>query len=274
MESSKQLRESDYFYKRYVNMEIIREIERILKMNRIEPTSAAKLFTEENFSAGAIVLLGGSVVRGEATVTSDLDIVVIDEKVSSAYRESLIAFEWPIEVFVHNEETLYQYFMKDCKRARPSLPRMVAEGIIIQDNGSSGTYKAAAEKLLSSGPQKWDPSTIMLKRYFLTDLLDDFIGSTHQGESIFIAGSLAEALHEFVLRTNRRWIGSSKWIVRALKEYDKAFADKFVDSFENFYKTGDKQAVVELVDRVLQAHGGRLFHGFSLGKQQGRFEEK
>jgi hypothetical protein len=249
-------------------MKFTRKIERILKMNRIDPASAAKLFTQENFSPGAIVLLGGSVVRGEATFTSDLDIVVIDDKVSSAYRESLIAYKWPIEVFVHNEKTLHQYFMKDCERARPSLPRMVAEGIIIQDNGSGSTLKAAAEKLLSAGPQEWEPSTIMLKRYFLTDLLDDFSGSTHQGESIFIAGSLAEALHEFVLRTNRRWIGSSKWIVRALKEYDKAFADRFVDCFETFFRTGDKQAVVELVDTVLQPHGGRLFHGFSLGKQQ------
>jgi hypothetical protein len=243
-------------------------------LKRIEPASAAKLFTEENFSASAIVILGGSVVRGETSSTSDLDIVVIDEEIRSAYRESFYAYDWPIEVFVHNEETLYQYFMKDCERARPSLPRMVAEGIIIQDNGKSSTFKAAAEKLLSAGPQEWNPPTITLKRYLLTDLLDDFVGSEHHGESIFIAGSLAEALHEFVLRTNQRWIGSSKWIVRALKEYDLTFADRFVVSFEDFYKTGNKHAVVKLVDTVLQPHGGRLFHGFSIGKQQESFDKR
>ncbi|HER2162506.1 TPA: nucleotidyltransferase domain-containing protein [Streptococcus pyogenes] len=47
-------------------------------------------------------LLAGSVVRGEATETSDLDIVVFDKNLSSPYRESLIAFSWAIEVFVNN----------------------------------------------------------------------------------------------------------------------------------------------------------------------------
>jgi hypothetical protein len=244
-----------------------------MKNSRLEPLIAAKMFTNENFSGSEIVLLGGSVVRGEATETSDLDIVVIDGNVKNAYRESLVAYEWPIEVFVHNTETLMDYFKSDCERARPSLPRMVAEGIIIKDNGSSSTFKETARKLLNAGPQEWKSSTLMLKRYFLTDLLDDFIGSANHGESIFIAGSLAEALHEFVLRTNRRWVGSSKWVVRALKEYDREFADTFVNSFEYFYKTGDKQGVISLVDTVLQPFGGRLFHGFSIGKKQGCNEE-
>jgi hypothetical protein len=245
-----------------------------MKNSRLEPLIAAKMFTNENFSGSEIVLLGGSVVRGEATETSDLDIVVIDGNVKNAFRESLVAYEWPIEVFVHNKETLIDYFKRDCERARPSLPRMVAEGIIIKDNGSSSTFKETARKLLSAGPQEWNSSTLMLKRYFLTDLLDDFIGSTNQGESIFIAGSLAEALHEFVLRTNGRWVGSSKWIVRALNEYDREFADTFVNSFDYFYKTGDKQGVISLVDTVLKPYGGRLFHGFSIGKKHGCNEEK
>lgn len=242
--------------------------------NRIEPLKAAKMFTEENFPGSSIVLLGGSVVRGEATSTSDLDIVVIDEKVKMAYRESLIAYEWPIEVFVHNEDTLIEYFKSDCERARPSLPKMVAEGIIIKDNGLCSKLKQTAEALLKEGPTEWNSSTIRMKRYFLTDLLEDFSGSSQHGETIFIAGSLAESLHEFVLRTNKKWIGSSKWIVRALKEYDIDFAKEFINSFEYFYKTGDKQLVISLVDSVLRPHGGRLFDGFSLGKHYSTSEKK
>ncbi|MGR3764337.1 nucleotidyltransferase domain-containing protein [Rossellomorea sp. NS-SX7] len=245
-----------------------------MSSKRMEPLKAAKLFTEENFSGSATVLLGGSVVRGEATDTSDLDIVVIDEKVKTAYRESLIAYDWPIEVFVHNEETLIEYFKSDCERGRPSLPRMVAEGIIIKDHGSGSEFKETAETFLKEGPPDWNSSTIRMKRYFLTDLLDDFVGSKKRGETIFIAGSLAEALHEFVLRTNRRWVGSSKWIVRALSEYDRVFTERFVNSFEYFYKTGDKQRVISLVDSVLKPHGGRLFDGFSIGKELDANEEK
>ncbi|WP_232353646.1 nucleotidyltransferase domain-containing protein [[Bacillus] enclensis] len=237
-----------------------------MNKNRMDPCKAAKLFCDENFFTSEIVLLGGSVIRGEATDTSDLDIVIIDESIHSAYRESLFAYGWPIEVFVHNKKTLIDFFKSDCERARPSLPRMVAEAVVIKDNGYSSRLKEQAEGLLNEGPPEWDSSMIRMKRYFLTDLLDDFIGSTNHGETIFIAGTLAESLHEFVLRTNRHWIGSSKWIVRALTAYNPVFAEKFIESFSAFYQTGEKGQVISLVDSVLKPYGGRLFEGFSLGK--------
>lgn len=83
---------------------------------------------------------------------------------------------------------------------------------------------------------------------------------------IFIANTLADAVHEFVLRTNGHWIGTSKWIVRSLKRYDEQFAKEFLESFNEFYKHGNKERVVELVDKVLAPYAGRLFTGFSLGK--------
>ncbi|PFA67058.1 nucleotidyltransferase [Bacillus sp. AFS015802] len=234
---------------------------------RTSAIEAAKLFIQENFPTCQGALLGGSVVRGEETSTSDLDIVVIEGQLPSEYRESFTAYGWPIEVFVHNSVTLRHYFQSDCKRARPSLPRMVSEGIPLVDHPIIPILKKEADTLLRDGPPKWNASTIRMKRYFLTDALDDFIGSTNRGESIFIANSIGESLHEFVLRTNGHWIGSSKWIVRALQEYDQHFAGKYVDAFERFYRKDDKKAVVKLVESVLQPHGGRLFEGFSVGKE-------
>lgn len=87
------------------------------------------------------------------------------------------------------------------------------------------------------------------------------------GESLCIANTIGESLHEFVLRTNGHWVGSSKWIIRALKEYDLQFASEYVDAFEQFYRKDEKNAIVKLVDTVLDGHGGRLFEGFSMGKK-------
>ncbi len=237
-------------------------------MSRPTALEAAKLFIEENFSTCQGALLGGSVVRGEETTTSDLDIVVLDKSVSTEYRESLYAYGWPIEVFVHNKETIRHYFQTDCKRARPSLPRMVSEGIPIVDHPLISILKEEATKLLRDGPPSWSLPTIDMKRYFLTDALDDFIGSTNRGESICIANFIGEYLHEFVLRTNGRWTGASKWIVRALKEYDPSFAEKYIDAFDQFYLKNEKEGIVMLVDSVLDPHGGRLFNGFSIGKDK------
>src|SRR5699024_3557347 len=107
------------------------------------------------------------------------------------------------------------------------------------------------EGLLSKGPESWSVKTLNVKRYFITDALDDFIGCSNRAEGIFIANTLAELSSEFVLRANNQWIGASK----------------FVEAFELFYKNGKKQEVINLVDKILDPYGGRLFDGFSMGKE-------
>ncbi|TKD69992.1 nucleotidyltransferase domain-containing protein [Pseudalkalibacillus hwajinpoensis] len=232
-----------------------------------EVVQTARELVLSTFPSCEAAFLAGSVVRGEATKTSDLDIVVFDLSVSTSYRESFIYKGWPVEWYVHNLESYQFFYEDDCKRARPSLPKMVSEGILLQDTGSGVRLQEEAKSLLLKGPEKWGEETIVMKRYFLTDVLDDFIGATNRGEELFCAATLAEQLHEFVLRTNNQWIGSSKWIVLALKEYDPKFAEEFVKVFDHYYGTREKEAVILLVDRVLAPFGGRLFEGFSLGKK-------
>lgn len=235
-------------------------------MNKNNPVEGAQKFVHKYFPNCNGALLAGSVIRGEATETSDLDIVIFDETLSSSYRETFIEFDWPIEVFVHNGSSYRPFFESDRERGRPSLPRMVSEGIILKDDGIIEAIKKEAEELLKEGPEKWTEKTIQIKRYFLTDTLDDFIGSSNRAEGIFIANTLAELTSEFVLRTNRRWIGTSKWLVRSLKAFDENFANRFVEAFDTYYTTGDKRSVIDLVEAAMEPFGGRLLEGFSLGK--------
>lgn len=238
----------------------------MIDMHKDNPMEAAQKFLQKYFPKCNGALLAGSVIRGEATDTSDLDIVIIDESVPSSYRESFIEFDWPIEVFVHNTSSYKEFFESDRERARPSMPRMVSEGIILRDDGVMEAIKKEAAVLLNEGPEIWSEETVLIKRYFLTDTLDDFIGCSNRAEEIFIANTLAELVSEFVLRTNQRWIGTSKWIVRSLRAYDEDFAIQFVEAFDTYYKTGDKAKVIHLVEKAMEPFGGRLLEGFSLGK--------
>jgi len=233
---------------------------------RPEPLEAATLFVNKYYPNCDGALLAGSVVRGEATETSDLDIVIFEKNLRSSYRESLVDFGWPIEVFVHNLTSYKHFFERDAKRARPSLPRMVAEGVAIRDNGILEAIRSEAREILKKGPEEWSKETIKTERYFITDVLEDLIGCSNRAEELFIANQLAELVSEFVLRTNGQWIGTSKWTIRALKRYDAQFTEVFVDAFDSFYRTGDKSKIIKLVDQVLQPYGGRLFAGFSSGK--------
>ncbi|WP_050613449.1 nucleotidyltransferase domain-containing protein [Bacillus testis] len=228
---------------------------------------AACLFVEERFPACDGALLGGSVVRGEGTDRSDLDIIVFEERVPSAYRQSILFKGWPVELFVHNQESYLHFTEQDCKRARPSLPMMVAEGLVLKGEIYLKAFKEDAEDRLAAGPERWSEETIRTKRYFLTDVLDDFKGSMDMGEDLMIAGDLAVKLHEFFLRTNGQWIGESKWIIRALKRFDPAFAQEFVRAFDAFYAQQKKESIIKLVEKVLEPFGGLLFEGYSAGKK-------
>ncbi|MDZ5610417.1 nucleotidyltransferase domain-containing protein [Bacillus pseudomycoides] len=228
---------------------------------------AAQNIIESQFPNCDIALLGGSVARGEETKTSDLDIVILDQKLPSCYRESFFSNGWPVEVFVHNFKTYKDFFKSDCKRGRPSLPQLVSEGIILKGTVQVVTsLKQEAEQLLNEGPEKWTEELIKQKRYFITDALDDFIGATKREEELFIANLLADLVHEFVLRVNGQWVGNSKWFIRVLRKYDSSFAEQFVESFDHFYRTGEKKKLIAFVEKTLENYGGRLFEGFSVGK--------
>lgn len=235
---------------------------------RLDPIEAALKFVKKYFNNCDGALLAGSVVRGEATKTSDLDIIIFDQKIEQSYRESLIEFGWPIEVFVHNFTSYKQFFQNDYERAKPSLQRMIAEGIVLKEDNRILVIKNEALLILADGPEKWSDAIVKMKRYFITDVLNDFIGCENRFEGIFIANTLAEILCEFVLRTNRKWLGTSKWTYRALAQYDEEFANQFVNAFECYYQHGKKSKIIELTDEILKPFGGRLFEGFSIGKSR------
>ncbi|WP_143414446.1 nucleotidyltransferase domain-containing protein [Halobacillus massiliensis] len=234
-------------------------------MKKLDPLEAARQLIHQRFPHCKAAVLAGSIVRGEATQTSDLDLVIFSADIPSSYRESLFYAGWPVETFIHNLTSYKIFFKRDCDQATPSMPRMISEGIVLKDSGIINSIKKEAEDLIMRGPEMWTDETIKLKQYYLTDVLDDLIGSRNRTEEIFIAGRLAELAAEFVLRTNRQWTGKSKWMIRSLSSYDPGFTEQFADAFDLFFRTGEKDKVIEIVDRVLQPYGGRLFDGFYLG---------
>ncbi len=234
---------------------------------KLLPMEAAKLFINTNFPTCDAAILAGSVVRGEATDTSDLDIIVFDNRIKTSYRESITAYDWPIEVFVHSFVSYKHYWNLDIGSGRPSKPRMIAEGWIIKDHESLMKIRTEADDVLKKGPAPWTKETINMKRYFITDLLDDLIGSEKRSETIYIANTLVEHLHVFVLRVNQQWIGSSKWIDRALRHWDVNIANQFILALEDIYLKNDKATLISLTENILSPYGGLFFSGFSLGKE-------
>ena len=106
-----------------------------MSTSRISPVAAAQGVWRERYQGARVIFLGGSVMRGEATPTSDLDIVVVYECLPNAYREAFVYGGWPVEAFVHDAGTLAEFFESDRRRGVPALMSMVWEGVEVPEAG-------------------------------------------------------------------------------------------------------------------------------------------
>ena len=228
-----------------------------------DPVDSARRFVDKHFPEASLALVGGSIIRGEGTSTSDLDIVVISDREDAPLRASYVHEGRPVEVFVHTEESLPRWIAKDGERRRPSLARMVAEGVpLLGDPERIARVKHEAQSLLDRGPTPLTPEQVEDWRYSLTDLLDDFLGVESTEEEVFVANDLAVEIANFTLLLHGRWLGSGKWVPRALKRLDSALNDELFNALQSYYRTEDKEPLIRLAERVLNAAGGRLFEGY------------
>lgn len=100
---------------------------------RCEPAVAARLLWSERYPSANLLFCSGSVVRGEGYASSDLDVVVVFDTVTNAWRDSFHFKGWPVEVFAHDPETLVHFVEADCSRGRPALAQMITEALVVPE---------------------------------------------------------------------------------------------------------------------------------------------
>jgi predicted nucleotidyltransferase len=209
------------------------------------------------------VLLTGSYARGEATPGSDLDLIVLYPQLPRARREAFRFEAMPVEVFVHDPETLAWALQADIDAGKPGMHSMVADGRIL------GPRPAAAERLqararagLAAGPPPFEPEQIELYRYHITGHLDDLRDERDPAEVVSIGAWLYLSLADLMLRGRGRWAGTAKWIPRYLKALDPALERRFTAAFEALFARADRAPLIALAEAELAPHGGPLFDGY------------
>lgn len=222
----------------------------------------------QRYSGAAFAIAAGSLVRGEGTATSDLDLIVIFNSLPCAHRES---FEWsgrPVEAFVHDPETV-SYFMAevDCKSGYPLMPHMILSGVIVPERSAmSDRLQAIARSMVEQGPPPLDVTQRTWMRYLVSDALDDLRSARSPEERVATAAALHDSLGNAYLRLRGKWSGKGKWLPRLLAQADAAFARRFTVAFDAIWRCGDCEQMATLVQEVLAPAGG-LFH-FSEGYYQ------
>jgi hypothetical protein len=230
---------------------------------RLSPEDAAQGIFRERYEGARVLFLGGSVMRGEATPASDLDIVVVYERLPNAYREAFVHAGWPVETFVHDAGTLEEFFEADRRRGLPSLMSMVWEGSEVPGASEfSEGLKRRARELLEAGPPPWDDEELTLRRFRLTDWVDDMRFPRSPEELVATGAWLYQDAAEFYFRTRGMWSAHSKTIPRRLREADAAFAERFLRAFDALFADKRPDPAIALVAELLEPFGGFLFEGF------------
>jgi predicted nucleotidyltransferase len=206
----------------------------------------------------------GSIVRGEDTPFSDLDLVVVYGQLTCAYRESFRFEGYPVEAFVHDPSTLEYFFLEvDRPSGVPALPQMVLEGIEIPEpTAMSRDLKQRAAALIETGPPQLDAENERRMRYFVSDLLDDLRAPRSRDELIGTGARLYEQLADYHLRRRGMWSAKGKAIPRALGRADAALCAEYCDAFLTLFSRGEPEAVIRLAETLLRDSGGPLFEGY------------
>lgn len=230
---------------------------------RTPPEDAARAFIESRFPEADVAIVAGSFTRGEDTSTSDLDLVIVTRRAEGPFRASFRAFGWPIEAFVHTQESYRRYFDSDARRRIPTLAAICSDGIVLRDvSGIAERIRNEAIDLIAAGPRTLTDAEREDLRYGLTDVLDDLDGTMDRAEGLFIAHEVAEASARLLLLVNNRWVGRGKWMVRALRRFDQQAAQRLDAALLTYYRAEDKAALIAFAASTLELAGGRAFEGY------------
>ncbi|WP_165949480.1 nucleotidyltransferase domain-containing protein [Kribbella turkmenica] len=231
-----------------------------------EAVAVARQLVAEQYPDARAAWLGGSVVRGDAGSTSDLDITVLLSGPPAPSRRSLEYGGWPVELFVHTEKSLRHFCDKDQVRRQPSMMRLVGETVVLVDKDGSGVrLRQAGLAEIAAGPAALTPDELNLLRYGITCLLDDLADASTDDLRTALASILWQDAGRLLLTGSRRWSGTGKGLLRELHAYDEAHGTNHARALLGGVR--DPGRLVEEVDRILDQFGGRLFAGFELAAQ-------
>ena len=227
--------------------------------------NAALAYTQDHYPLAELVIVAGS-AAGVRRPRSDIDLLVIGppemfpgESTEAAHTD-LVRGEL-FEVFASTSATFRDHAQAGFVRFRPVSSQMLVDGVTVLDQGRHGELTEWTRSRVAAGP---NPSAAELaqRRYSVTSTLDDLLDAEDLLECAVLSGTLFERLGEFLLIANGRWIGSGRWLLRRLMQWDRSFTEDLGAALA----AGDVSALERLTLAALEPHGGRLMEGHVRGE--------
>jgi GNAT superfamily N-acetyltransferase len=225
--------------------------------------TSAREVVAEHVPAARVVLLAGSAAAGTSGSTSDLDVVVLADGAGKGWRRTVTHGGRLVELFVHSDVSMSEWWQRDADRGRCTLAHMCATGVTVLDDGSAADLRRRAERFVADGPSP-SAEDLELRRYQLTASLDDLADATIDLERDVIATTVLLQAAELALLAENRWLGEGKWLARQLAGARPGLAEQL----QRGHRAAVQGEPAELLDagrRVLDLAGGPLADGHSRG---------
>ncbi|NYF18195.1 putative nucleotidyltransferase [Microbacterium sp. AK009] len=226
----------------------------------MQQIDVVKRFISDRFPGARVAVIAGSTARGNRTQTSDIDLLLIGDDMLAADTSSLaatFAFEGEIfEVFAYNSSGFEQWAHKGLSDYRPVIIHMLLEGIPVRGAIELAALKDRWRTIFDEGPVV-PPHELDLRRYAITDLIDDLRDATDPLERYVVASALFERTAELMLLTEGHWIGAGKYLPRRLRALSEERADLLARPLIH----GDLMVFADRAEDELRRAGGRVQAG-------------
>lgn len=218
-------------------------------------------FTEEMFPGAEIAVIGGSTARGTRTRTSDIDLLLIGDEIFADGQPSLAgAWEYDgevFEVFAYPQDAYSEWARRGITQYRPVIVHLLVEGQEVRGGDALTRLREKWRASLAKGPTV-GAHELAMRRYAITDLIDDLRDGTEPLEQNVVAWNLFEKIAELMLLAEERWIGTGKYLPRRLRELSPGRTEQLTSPLLQ----GDLVAFADRVEQELTRAGGRVHAGF------------
>lgn len=217
------------------------------------PLYTARELLNSRYKNALGLFIGGSVVRGEASDYSDLDVIVILPKITSPFRESFFFKEWTVEAYAFDLEHLEEYFQKTAPvLGVAEIHQMVLEGIAMGQPDVLELVKSKAQFYYEQGPQPLDGAELTFKRYQLRAFADDLRDPRDRTEILSSGSLLYQGWADYHLRAQRNWSAHGKTLQKLLKKADLEFYNLYQSAFDELFSHSKPESLVALLDLSLK----------------------
>jgi predicted nucleotidyltransferase len=167
------------------------------------------------------IVVSGSIVRGEAGPTSDLDVFVVHQETWRVREQKRFA-DVPAEIFVNPPAQVRRYFEREHDAGRPCTAHMFATGEVIEPRHAVITELVQEASEWLSRPLEPTEVALTQSRYGAVDLLDDArdVIDSDAAAAALLLGDAVQQIVAYAFWARRRFQPRRKDTVAALASID------------------------------------------------------